>query len=161
VEENLAYSAFLIGKTLLGMRVADVLAAVRKTSSEMKPRRIVLCGRRDAALTALFAAAVEPQVAAVATEEMQSCFASLFSPHGRPINGASILPGLLRDFGDIADVVSHIGPRPVLIAAPLNRPQKDPSPGERPRADQPHLRFEASRFSAEPKLLIEWLAGLK
>ena len=29
VEENLAYNAFLVGRTLLGMRVADVLAYER------------------------------------------------------------------------------------------------------------------------------------
>src|SRR6185295_10928054 len=29
VEENLAYNAFLVGKSLLGMRVTDVQAAVR------------------------------------------------------------------------------------------------------------------------------------
>jgi len=31
VEENLAYNAFLVGKSLLGMRVTDVLAAIKKT----------------------------------------------------------------------------------------------------------------------------------
>ena len=30
VEENIAYNAFLVGKSLLGMRVTDVLVAVRK-----------------------------------------------------------------------------------------------------------------------------------
>ena len=30
MEENIAYNAFLVGKSLLGMRVADVLAAVRR-----------------------------------------------------------------------------------------------------------------------------------
>ena len=40
VEENLAYNAFLVGESLLGMRVADVLAAVGKQMG-----RVALCGR--------------------------------------------------------------------------------------------------------------------
>ena len=55
VEENIAYNAFLVGKSLLGMRVTDVLVAVRKIVDQGKGRRVVLCGRRDAALVALFA----------------------------------------------------------------------------------------------------------
>src|SRR5205823_14045569 len=49
VEENLAYNAFLVGKSLLGMRVTDVQAAVRKLAAQTKRPRIILCGRRDAA----------------------------------------------------------------------------------------------------------------
>ncbi len=131
VEENLAYNAFLVGKTLLGLRVADVLAAVSKAVAEKTPGRIVLCGRRDAALVGLFAAAIEPRVAAVAVEEMLGSFESLFSPPGRPINAASIVPGLLRDFGDIGDVVNRIGPRRVLLCALLGPLPDSQPPGTR------------------------------
>src|SRR5262249_11100879 len=48
VEENLAYNAFLVGKSLLGMRVTDVQTAVRKLAAQAPRSRIVLCGRRDA-----------------------------------------------------------------------------------------------------------------
>ena len=34
-------------------------------------------------------------------------FRPLFSAEGTPINAASILPGLLRDFGDVADVLAR------------------------------------------------------
>ena len=37
VEENLAYNAFLVGKTLIGMRVTDVLAAVAKIRERSQP----------------------------------------------------------------------------------------------------------------------------
>ncbi len=150
VEENLAYNAFLVGRVLLGMRVADVLAAVNTTVAKIKPGRIVLCGRRDAALTALFAAAVEPQISGVAVEKMLGGFESLFLPPGKAINAANIVPGLLRDFGDIGDIVRKIGPRRVLLCAPL---------GPVPEGELP-LRREQRRFSAEPKLLTEWIDTL-
>jgi len=43
VEARLAYNAFLVGKSLLGMRVTDVQIALRKQTAHAKPSRIVLC----------------------------------------------------------------------------------------------------------------------
>src|SRR5262249_18170405 len=68
VEANVAYNAFLVGKSLLGMRVADVQAAVRHLAEKIKPQRVILCGRRDAALVACLTAAVEPGIERVALE---------------------------------------------------------------------------------------------
>ncbi|MFO0968229.1 MAG: acetylxylan esterase [Gemmataceae bacterium] len=114
VEENLAYNAFLVGKSLLGMRVTDVQSAVRKLAARTKRSRILLCGRRDAALVAYFTAAVEPGVTHVAIEQMPLSYRWYFDPVGRPINAASVLPGMLRDHGDIEEVLAAITPRPVL-----------------------------------------------
>ena len=96
VEENLAYNAFLVGKSLLGMRVTDVQAAVRKLAVQTKRSRIVLCGRRDAALVACLTAAIEPSVTHVAMEQMPLTYRWYFDPSGRPINAASILPSMLE-----------------------------------------------------------------
>ena len=41
----------------------------------------------------------------------------LFDAFGRPTNAASILPGLLRDFGDVAEILTEIAPRKVLVSA--------------------------------------------
>jgi pimeloyl-ACP methyl ester carboxylesterase len=140
VEENIAYNAFLTGKSLVGMRVADVVAAVRRVVQESRPERIVLCGRRDAALVACFAAAEEPLVEMVALEEMITSFRSLFSATAKPINAASIPPDLLTRFGDIAEVVSEIAPRRVLISAPLG----DGWPSAR------HVQSIQDQFSGNP-----------
>jgi dienelactone hydrolase len=149
VEENVAYNAFLVGESLLGLRLSDVLAAVQKVVAGMRPRRLVLCGRRDAALVACFAAAVEPSIQGVATEEMLQSFLPLFSAEGYPVNGASILPGLLRDFGDLPDVLARIGPSGVLVAAGV---------GEAAQR-LPSVRVTAERFTRDPRVLTEWLRG--
>jgi pimeloyl-ACP methyl ester carboxylesterase len=147
VEENIAYNAFLVGRTLLGMRVADVVAAVSRIRQKDRPRRLVLCGRRDAALVACMAAAVHPQIDRVAIEDMLLSFRPLFTAEGYPINAASILPGLLQRFGDITDIISGIAPRKVLLAAGI---------GGWPTPPQ-HVRIIPARFSAEPQRLQEWL----
>ncbi len=150
VEANLAYNALLVGHSLPGLRVADVLAAVDRTLAETKPALLALCGRRDAALVCLLAAALEPRIAGVAVEECLASFAALFLPEGRPINAASIVPGLLAEYGDIGQLVERIGPRRVLFCAPLG-----------PVAGGPPIRAEKERFSAQPKLFTDWLARLE
>lgn len=148
-EENIAYNAFLTGRSLLGMRVSDVIAAIARLRETTRPGRIVLCGRHDAALAACLAAAVEPAIERVACEDMLLSFRTLFSAESRPINAASILPGLLQKFGDIADVVAGIAPRKVLMAT---------GAGEWSRPG-PHVTVIPQRFSAEPRRLAEWIDG--
>jgi hypothetical protein len=149
VEENLAYNAFLVGRSLLGMRVADVLTALARLRDRGPSQPTVLCGRRDAALVACFAAAVEPTVQAVALEEPRLSFRPLFRAEGSPINAASILPNLLRDFGDLPEVLARIAPRKVLVSAPIDEPVPLPA----------SVLVTPQRFTQSPALLIDWLAS--
>jgi len=114
VEENIAYNAMLAGRSLLGIRVADVIRAVERQLEIGRPRRIVLVGRRDAALVVALAAAVEPRITHVAVGGLPANFRSLFDAQPTPINAASILPNLLKHFGDIPEILAAIKPRPVL-----------------------------------------------
>jgi hypothetical protein len=147
VEENVAYNAFLVGKSLLGMRVTDVLAAVRKLIEKAKPARMVLGGRADAALVACLAAAVEPAVTHVAAEGLPLSLLPLFEPEGRPVNAASILPGLLRDFGDVADILAEIAPRKVLAAAGVGALARR----------VPSVEVTDRGFVQNPAVLLDWL----
>ena len=149
VEENIAYNAFLVGKTLLGMRVTDVLAAVAKMKAKYRPGRIVLCGRRDAALVACLAAALEPAVSHVAAEEMLLSFLPLFEARGQAVNAASVLPGILRDFGDIEDVLAAIAPRKVLAAAPRGKTDRK----------LPSVCVTDRHFTADAAVFLDWLRG--
>jgi hypothetical protein len=117
VEENVAYNAFLVGKSLVGMRVTDVLAAIKQVREKAKPSRIVLCGRADAALVVCLAAAVEKGIDAVAAEGLAVSWGYFNKTAGQPINAASVLPNVLRDFGDMRDVFDTILPRKLLLAA--------------------------------------------
>ncbi len=147
VEANLAYNAYLVGKSLLGMRVTDVRAAVRELAAQRKPSRVILCGRRDAALVATLTAAIEPSVTHVAMEQMPLTYRQFFDPVGRPINAASILPSLLRDYGDIDQVLAAIAPRQLLCAGGLGKETRR----------VPTLRHVEGLFTENPSLLTDWL----
>ncbi len=147
VEENIAYNAFLVGRSLLSLRVSDVLRATVKVAARAKRQRLVLVGRRDAALVALLAAAVEPAFQQLAVEELRLSFLPLFDATGEAINAASILPGLLRDFGDIPEVLAEVAPRKVLIAAGAGKLTRKPATAQ----------IVDGRLSTDPRHLTEWL----
>jgi pimeloyl-ACP methyl ester carboxylesterase len=147
VEENLAYNAFLVGKSLLGMRVTDVQTAVRKLAAQTKRARIVLCGRRDAALVVCLTAAIDPSVTHVAMEQVPLTYLRYFDPVGRPINAASILPSLLRDYGDLDQVLAAIAPRKMLSAAGLGKLARP----------LPTLQQAEGLFTQNPGMLTDWL----
>jgi pimeloyl-ACP methyl ester carboxylesterase len=147
VEENIAYNAFLVGRNLIGMRVADVLKAVAKVRRDTKVTKVVLCGRRDSALVACCAAAVEPSIHAVAVEEMLLSFWPLFEVQGRVINAASIVPRLLRDYGDTAAVLAAIAPRQVFASASTGKAQQQLT----------NLDQSEKRLAANPEVLLDWL----
>src|SRR5262249_7843434 len=144
VEENLAYNAFLVGKSLVGMRVADVHRVI---NADKKWERIVLVGRRDAAIVACMTAALEPRVTHLAVEEMPLTYRHYFDSVGRPINAASIVPSLLRDYGDIDAVLATIAPRKILSATGIGKTA----------APQKSLEMSETRFSANPAVFSKWL----
>lgn len=147
VEENIAYNAFLVGRNILGMRVADVLKSVAQIQADIKASKIVVCGRRDSALVACLAAAVDPAIDAVAVEEMMLSYWPLFEADGKAINAASVVPRMLRDFGDISSILAAIAPRNVLAAATIGK------------LDQPvkNLQTTDKRLTADASVLIDWL----
>ena len=61
----------------------------------------------------------------------------------------TIVPNLLRDFGDIDAVLRQIAPRRILLAAP--RGEIDPS--------LKSVESTPQQFTQQPELLVRWLAG--
>jgi hypothetical protein len=80
-------------------------------------------------------------------EQMPLTFRQYFDPGGRPINAASILPGMLRDFGDVEQVLSAIAPRKMLSTAGLG----DVS------YELPAMQKSESLMAENPTVLIDWL----
>lgn len=147
VEENLAYNAFLVGESLMGLRVADILAAVNALRARWKPRQTILCARRDAALAACFAAALDPAIDGVATENLLRSYTTAFFTEGFATNASIIVPRLLSDFGDVHDVLSAIAPRRVLIAAGVGDAT----------APLSSVQVTDERFTTRAQVLHDWL----
>jgi len=109
-----AMRALLVGKTMAGMRTADLLAAFDYLASrgDVDPARIAVFGEGKGALPALFAAVLEARIEKVATDNAPQSFMALVRMKMVPQDDLSdaVIPGVLRDF-DLPDIRQALGRR--------------------------------------------------
>jgi dienelactone hydrolase len=104
-------AGFIVGRTLVGLEVQQVLALREFLASkkEINPKQIAVMGESQGGMTALYAGAVDEQFAAVATlnyfQQRENCWKE-------PVD--RVLYGQLNEFGD-AELVALIAPRPLWI----------------------------------------------
>ncbi len=127
VEAQLTYDALLLGKSLAGLRTADILlaAAWLCRDSAVCANRLAVYGRGSAALPALFAAILDPRIRRVVEDAPPANLASLAENREYAWTEAVIVPGLLQH-GDLPDLRAALAPRRIRVVSPrdhLNRPQ--------------------------------------
>ena len=110
-----AMQALMLGRTLLGERCWDVSRAIDAVIAHfpvIDPDRIAVMGNSGGGTTGIYAAALDPRIAAA----MPSCAFSGFLPSiGIQQHCAcNYIPGILREF-DMADIAGLIAPRPLVI----------------------------------------------
>jgi hypothetical protein len=104
-------AGFIVGRTLVGLEVQQVLALRGFLSSrrEINPRQIAVIGEGQGGMTALYAGAVDEIFAIVASldyfQQRENCWQE-------PVD--RVLYGQLNEFGD-AEVAALIAPRPLWI----------------------------------------------
>ena len=116
VEADLAYDAFLLGRTLAGMRVADIVRGldVLLRTPGVDGERIGVTGEGYGALLALFAGVIEPRFARVVERHGLSSWSSLVWHREYAWGVNAIVPGALRHF-DLTDLRASLGPRSVVL----------------------------------------------
>lgn len=116
---QLAARTWLLGRSLAGMQVEDLLHGVRylQQHTPVDSRRIALLGRHAAGPLALMAAALEPAVERVALEGSLLSLGDLAASRFHEGWTNLIVPGILRDF-DLPDLLPLIAPRPVWLVSP-------------------------------------------
>jgi len=131
-DHNTAEWSLWIGRPLLGQWVYDVrrtLDAIAERDGSL-PHDVLAIGRGSSGVVALSAAALDERITRVKTVDSLSSFKT-----NQPYRGLRLglmIPGILRDVGDIADIASLVAPRPVTINGgitgdgnPLNRVSLD------------------------------------
>jgi hypothetical protein len=116
----LSLRADLVGRTLLGLRVDDVLRATDYLAArpDVDPRQILAVGSGHMGLTLLHAAVLDPRLSHLSVDHVLSSYRSLLDaplPTGAP---EDILPGVLLHY-DIPDLVKSLGPR-LTVSNSLN-----------------------------------------
>lgn len=119
--QSLALNALLMGKTVLGMRVWDVMRTLDyiATRHEETTSGIGCIGLSGGGTTTLYVAAVEPRVTvAVLSGAFSSFRSSIMSTIHCECN---YLPGILQ-YAEMADLAALIAPRCLLIEAGTQDP---------------------------------------
>jgi hypothetical protein len=113
--------AIIVGKTLTGMRTDDLLRVMNWLVSrpDVDASSVVVYGRGALGLVALHAAALDPRIARVITENtLLSYRMALDAPLHRNLSEVTI-PGVL-EYYDTSDLLEAIAPRPVALINPVD-----------------------------------------
>jgi cephalosporin-C deacetylase-like acetyl esterase len=119
IQYQTAQRALLVGKTMVGMQVDDLLRSFDYLASrpDVDPRRISLFGKGDGGTVALCATALEPRIQKVASEGALSSYMSVARRKFHENLERIIVPGVLAEF-DLPDVAAAIAPRLTWIVDP-------------------------------------------
>jgi cephalosporin-C deacetylase-like acetyl esterase len=120
IQYQTAQRALLVGRTLVGMQVDDLLRSFDylASRSDVDPERISLFGKGDGGTVGLYAAALEPRIQKVVSEGALSSYRSVARWKYHDNVERLIVPGVLKDF-DLPDVAAAIAPRTTWIVSPL------------------------------------------
>ena len=115
-DHNSAEWGLWIGRPLLGQWVHDVrrLLDALEAAGGDRPRETVLVGLGPGGLVALAAAATDPRVSRVAAVGAMASYVSDEPYRGQRLG--VIVPGVLRDVGDVSHLAALVAPRRVVIA---------------------------------------------
>ena len=112
--EPAAGAALLLGETLLGWRVHDLVRAVdyAETRSELDASRLAICGISGGATAALFATALEPRLRAALLSGYLTSFGASIAR--KPHCICNYVPGLGR-LCEMVDIAALVAPRPLFL----------------------------------------------
>lgn len=111
--------AMLVGDTLAGIRIDDVIAAMDWIDSIRKGQSVTILGAGIMGPVALQAALLDPRIDEVRLEGSPvSMRAAASVPIARELP-ANTIPGMLAAY-DLPDVIAVLSPRPVTVAAPVD-----------------------------------------
>ena len=129
-DHNSAEWGLWVGRPLMGQWVDDVrrLLDALDAAGGDRPRETALVGVGPGGLVALAAAATDPRVSRVAAVGTLASYVSDEPYRGQRLG--VIVPGLLRDVGDVPHIVALVAPRRVVIAGGSHG--RWPAPRRRP-----------------------------
>ncbi len=114
-DHNSAEWALWIGRPLLGQWVRDVHCSLSVLSEHLgkMPREVLVIGNTTAGLVALTAAALDQRITHAMTVNSLASYVT-DEPYRNQRLGLMV-PGILRDVGDVADIATLIAPRKITI----------------------------------------------
>jgi cephalosporin-C deacetylase-like acetyl esterase len=116
-----AETAILLGKTLVGMRAADIQRGINLlvARSDVDSSNLAGIGKGTAAVAMLHAAALDPRIQKVALEDMLVSYDAIVTRRIHRKMFEQIVPSTLK-FYDLPDLAGSLSPRQVWIIDAVN-----------------------------------------
>jgi dienelactone hydrolase len=118
-EENYAWASLILGRSLLGQRVTDLLAVIDALSAREWGGRPLLAARGQSTIPALCAASLAPKIAGLYLAEHLISWRSLADTEMYDHPFANFVPNVLRST-DLPEIASAFAPRKITIAGILD-----------------------------------------
>jgi len=120
-EENYAWGSLILGSPLLGQRVTDILALVAslRRYPETAGRPIHVAALRKLTVPALFAAALDSEIASIYLAGGLASFQNLVETERYRYPFANFVPGLLNHT-DLPDMAASVAPRRITLAGTID-----------------------------------------
>jgi cephalosporin-C deacetylase-like acetyl esterase len=127
-DHNTAEWSLWIGRPLLGQWTCDVrrLLDAMVESDGGLPKQVAVIGRGPAGLVALSAAATDPRITHVAAVESLASYVTDVPYEGQRLG--LMVPGILRDVGDVTHLAALAAPRRLVIAGGVHASSESLTP---------------------------------
>jgi cephalosporin-C deacetylase-like acetyl esterase len=144
-EENYAWASLILGRSLLGQRVTDIVALARALAQAYPQAAIALAARDKMTVPALVAAALEPRIGTTYLARHLVSWRSVTELEDYSCPLASLAPNALGTT-DLPEIARSIAPRAVIVAGAVDGAGRLLPRGGAPYADyreQPAWDFAA------------------
>ncbi len=151
---NIWYSAMLIGRSLVGVQVGDVVRLIRMLNKMDATNKIYGVAKGEMAPVLIHAAAFDPSIERVALVEPFSSYRSMVM--NQYYNSAFIygsVPGALKAY-DLPDLLASLAPRKLLLSGVTDSLGK-PSPADSIRDDMHTVKDSYLKNNATEQLTIQ------
>jgi len=120
-EEDYAWASLILGRPLVGQRVADILALVAglRKHPALGSRRVVVAARGKITVPAMFAASMDEDIGDLYLAGGLVSFRGIVDAESYSHSFANFVPGLLLHT-DLPDVVASLAPRHVTLAGTVD-----------------------------------------
>jgi pimeloyl-ACP methyl ester carboxylesterase len=131
VDASHAYTALRADKTLIGMRVFDVISAADyiETRPEVDRKNIAVVGIGSGGLLALCASVLDSRFLRVGLTGTLISYAAVVENEYYTHALSGFVPGALRDF-DLPELAAMLAPRPLLLVNPVDGFQRRADPSQ-------------------------------
>lgn len=116
-DEDYAWLSFILGGSLVGQRVTDLLAVVQqlRTRPDLESRRLLVAARGTATVIAQFAAALEPAIESLYLAGGLASYRRIVDSETYSYPLGNFVPNLLR-YRDLPDLAGAVSPRRIILA---------------------------------------------